>query len=57
MGRLRRRFCPPEGFRVFVVAIDELYDIGFQVFDGRMDAALQLLAGKFGEPTLDLIDP
>ncbi len=48
---------PLEGFRVFIVAFDEFHDIGFQVFDGSMDATLQLLAGEFGEPALDLIDP
>lgn len=50
-------FCPLEGFRIFVVAINEFHDVGFQVFDASVGAALQLFAGEFGEPALDLIDP
>ena len=50
-------FCPLEGFRVFVVAVDEFHDIGFQFLDGSMGTALQLFAGEFGEPALNLIDP
>ena len=57
MQGFRRRICPLEGFRVFVVAVDEFHDVGFQVFDGRVGAALQLFACEFGEPALNLIDP
>ncbi len=37
------------------MSFDEFYDLGFQVFDGSMDAAFQLLAGEFGEPAPDLL--
>jgi hypothetical protein len=50
-------FCPFERPWVVVVALDEGADIGFELGDRTMDAALGLLAGEFGEPTLDLIDP
>ncbi len=46
-----------KGFGFSLVSFDEFHDLGFQVFDGSMDAAFQLLAGEFGEPALDLIDP
>ena len=37
--------------------IDESADIGFELPDGRMNAALEPLSGELSEPTLDLIDP
>jgi hypothetical protein len=40
-----------------VVPIDERADIGFELPDGGMNAALEPLSGELGEPTLDLIDP
>ncbi len=36
---------------------DEGADILFELARGGVDAALELLAGEFGEPALDLIDP
>ena len=50
-------FRPPEGFRVPVVPFDEGADVGFGLPGRGMDAPLQLLAGRFGEPTPDLIGP
>ena len=32
-------------------------DVGFEFGRGSGDTALQLLAGQFGGPALDLIDP
>ena len=40
-----------------VVPIDERADIGFELPDGGMNAALESLSGELSEPTLDLIDP
>ena len=50
-------FCPLEGLRVFVVTLDEREDIRFESFDQGVHAALQLLAGQFGKPPFDLMDP
>ena len=40
-----------------VVGLDEGGDVGLQLADRGVDAALQLLARQLGEPALDLIDP
>lgn len=37
--------------------IDEGADIGSELPDGGVNAALQALSGEFSEPALDLIDP
>ena len=50
-------FCPFEWLRVFVVGFDEAHDVGLEVLDRGMGAALQLLSGEFREPALDLVDP
>ena len=50
-------FGPPERFWIGIVPIDETADVGFELGSGSVDAAVDLLAGEFGEPTLDLIDP
>ena len=50
-------FGPLLGFGVLVVPVDEGAYVGFQLVDRGMDAALQFLSRKPGEPALDLIDP
>ncbi len=50
-------FSPSEGLWVGVMLIDEASDIGFELADESVDAALDLLAGAFCEPTFDLVDP
>ncbi len=35
----------------------ESHDVGLEVLDRGMSAALQLLSGEFREPALDLVDP
>jgi len=39
------------------MAIDERADIGFELPNGGMNAALKALSGELSEPALDLIDP
>ncbi len=41
---------------VFIMAFDECADVSFELAVRGMHAAPQLLAGKFGQPTLDLVD-
>ena len=50
-------FRPPEGFRVLVVPPDEGADIRFELPCGGVDTPLQPFPRRFGEPTLDLVDP
>jgi hypothetical protein len=51
------RLSPFEGFRIFVVQVDEGTDVGLELPDGGVNTSLDLLSGEFSEPTLDLIDP
>ena len=50
-------FGPFEGLWVLVVLVDEGADVSFELAGRTVYPALQLLAGQFGEPALDLIDP
>jgi len=51
------RFDPAVGFWIFVVSVDERFDIGFEVADRSMDTALDFLSRQICKPAFDLIDP
>ncbi len=52
-----RQIGPLEGFGILVVPIDERADVGFELPDRGMNAALEALSGELSEPALDLINP
>jgi hypothetical protein len=39
------------------VQVDEGADVGLKLFDGGVNASLDLFSGEFSEPAFDLIDP
>ena len=48
---------PDERLGVGIVGLNESGDIGFELLDTAMDAALDLLVGEQREPAFDLIKP
>jgi hypothetical protein len=48
---------PDEGLWVGIVDLNECGDVGFEIVDAAMDAALDLLVGEEGEPAFDLVQP
>jgi hypothetical protein len=46
---------PDERLGVGIVGLNESGDIGFELLDTAMDAALDLLVGKQCEPAFDLV--
>src|SRR6516164_2488297 len=54
---LIRRFCPNEGFGIFVVHIDVLTNGRFQFFYAAEHAAANSLVGEFSKPALHQVDP
>ena len=50
-------FGPSVGLRVGIVGLDERTDVGFELANRGVDAALDLLACQLCEPAFYLIDP
>jgi hypothetical protein len=48
---------PDEWLGVVIVVLNEGSDIGLELIDAAMDAALDLLVGEQREPAFDLIEP
>ena len=48
---------PDEGLGLVIVGLDEGGDIGLELIDAAMDAALDLLIGEQREPAFDLVEP
>src|SRR6516164_8278116 len=48
---------PDEGLGLVIVGLDEGGDIGPELIDAAMDAALDLLIGEQREPAFDLVEP
>jgi hypothetical protein len=48
---------PDERLWVVIMRVDEGSDVGVELIDGAMDAALDLLVGEQREPALDLVKP
>jgi len=50
-------FGPYEGLWVIVVGFDECRNVGLEIADAAMDAALDLLVGEESKPAFYLIEP
>jgi len=48
---------PDERLGVVIVGLNKGSDIGFELIDAAMDAALDLLVGEQREPAFDLVEP
>ena len=48
---------PDEWLGVVIVGLNEGSDIGLELIDAAMDAALDLLVGEQREPAFDLVEP
>ena len=48
---------PDEWLGVVIVVLNEGSDIGLELIDAAMDAALDLLVGEQREPAFDLVEP
>ena len=48
---------PDEWLGVVIVGLNKGCDIGLELIDAAMDAALDLLVGEQGEPAFDLVEP
>src|SRR5271169_5132652 len=51
------RLGPDEGLWVGIVELNECGDVGFEIVDAAMDAALELLVAEESEPAFYLIEP